>query len=215
VHDRDRSAHRRIGKEDLSHFLGHANAAMRVRHTGQVAGVHADRASHTHEVRHGRAFEVRSGGATIPIHPDIPDDNIPSIVHEIAVEVGDMVGILLNDAETACRRIIPLPTAGNRRHAHELPSLVKIGFLTPEIDTNRWGTTHAITVPVAGLLNLASLGLLRYHPAIRTQILCRVAIGLQALFGEVAARLNRLGRTTSQTHYRQQTGKKHFHRRNP
>jgi hypothetical protein len=163
--------------EDLSHSQWHTDAPVGIRNPWKVAGMHSDSAVDPHEVRHGCAAKKGTRRFAVFHDADVSHHNVPGGVHIVAVESGEMIPILLNDAKTSRRRSISLASARNWGLADNLSGLVEKCFLSAEIDSDRWSAGHFISAPKSSFLGLGSLRLLGHNRAVGSQVQGGIAVG--------------------------------------
>jgi len=82
----------------------------------------------------------------------------------IAVDTGDMIPVLLDDAKAARGGVVSLATGGNGAHADELIGFIEVSPLFTQADANARRTTDAVTVPVGNIIVGGAAGFLGLLP---------------------------------------------------
>ena len=127
--NRYRRTDRHRPEEIFRHELRHPNTPVRRRITREITGVHSRSANDPHEIRHGRAFEMRARRLGIFAHVDVSDHDVVRGIDVIAELTRNVVLIFLDDLERSGRGSHPFATSRKLGDADQLPALVKVGFL--------------------------------------------------------------------------------------
>jgi hypothetical protein len=123
------------GLIELARFpVRQADAAVRGRHTRQVALVQPVPGRELDEEGHGCALEMGVRRFRILAAVDIAFHYPAGIVDIIAVETGAMVDVFPNYGEPPNRRAVPLPPARDARRRSAMLSPVEVSLLFAEID---------------------------------------------------------------------------------
>ncbi len=121
--------------------------------------MHANAAYEAHEVMHLGAFKARTCWWLVFGDVDVGDDHIASAIDKVAIEVGFMPLILLDDFEVAGFGGVLFVSRGERADTGKLATFIEVGLLITEVDGHAGGTTHPITIPVRVLIGIVERGM--------------------------------------------------------
>lgn len=114
----------------------------------EVAFMHSDASSDSHEIPHARANIRRAWRTSIPTGIDIVLNHVAVSVDVASVDRRAVVQILLNDAELAHVSSIAFPPGGNGRDSDQLPSLEIAHSLLAQIDDDLRAALNRVPMPV-------------------------------------------------------------------